>query len=216
MRIAIARRAAPAMLVLGFVACDRQAPPPPDAAVPIEDVVAIDVQPTIDELRATHDVHATEGASCADDRSCTSPLRCQDAQCSFPPAMTGAFPADAPTVTFDAPRGATYRLEVARNPWEMTRGLMDRRYLVADAGMVFAFGTDAPRSFWMRNTLIPLDMVFVTATGVVDSFVQNAEPLTETPRRSAGPARFVIELRGGEVARMGLQAGSQVTLRGVD
>jgi uncharacterized membrane protein (UPF0127 family) len=82
-------------------------------------------------------------------------------------------------------------------------------------GMIFIFDTDSLRSFWMRNTYLALDMVFVTSEGVVDSFVENAEPRTDTPRRSAGPARFVIELNAGEVARMGLEAGSTVVLEGL-
>ena len=93
---------------------------------------------------------------------------------------------------------------------EHTRGLMFRKVLKPDFGMVFIFPDEAKRAFWMRNTLIPLDMLFVRADGTIDSIVENAEPLTLTPRPSAGPAKYVVELNGGDAKAHGFAAGQHV------
>ncbi|MFT6399114.1 MAG: uncharacterized membrane protein (UPF0127 family) [Bradymonadia bacterium] len=131
--------------------------------------------------------------------------------------MTGTLSDGMPYAEFAGTRleSTRYYLEVADDAHELMRGLMHRFSMVENMGMIFIFDTDSLRSFWMRNTYLALDMVFVTSEGVVDSFVENAEPRTDTPRRSAGPARFVIELNAGEVARMGLEAGSTVVLEGL-
>jgi uncharacterized membrane protein (UPF0127 family) len=128
--------------------------------------------------------------------------------------MTGQWSTSTPLAIFypqDRP-DVMVHLELALTPPQQQRGLMHRRYMREDAGMIFVFPTEEPRSFWMRNTLIPLDMVFVRSDGVVDSLVERAEPLTETSRRSAGPARFVIELNAGRAARIGIQPGDRVEL----
>jgi len=166
-------------------------------------------------LRLNHAV-SNEGASCSQDNDCDSPLRCIEAQCAFPPAMTGYRDDASPRVSFTTSEGTfAYVVELAMTSPEQQRGLMHRHTMVADAGMIFVFPDERPRSFWMRNTLIHLDMVFVRADGVVDSFITGAEPLTEVPRPSAGPARFVIELNAGETVNMGLRAGDRVTLQNV-
>ena len=205
------------MLVVS-AACDRAAnggpaaEPLPPASPPSHDA------PSVDALRAAHDfVAEAEGAPCQDDRDCQSPLRCLDAGCLFPPAMSGQVTDDLPRVVFHGDRLAdvTYTLELADDAWETTRGLMHRNSMVEDMGMIFVFDGDEPRRFWMRNTFIPLDMVFVRSDGRVDSFVENAAPRTDTGRSSAGPARYVIELNAGEVARMGLQPGSRAEIIGL-
>jgi hypothetical protein len=106
--------------------------------------------------------------------------------------------------------GARFDLEVADQSWEEMRGLMFRREMAKGWGMVFVFADEAPRSFWMKNTLMPLDMVFVRADGVVDSVVASAEPLTLTPRRSTGPAKYVVELASGVAATAGIVAGRRL------
>ncbi len=205
-------------VVATSAACERHATPEsvtdvlPSATPPEHNA------PSVDALREAHaEAAASEGISCRDDRDCASPLRCADATCLFPDAMTGNVGDATPYVEFAGSRlpSVRYYLEVADESWESTRGLMHRHSMVEDMGMVFDFGADSPRQFWMRNTYIPLDMVFVTDAGVVDSFVQNATPQTDTGRSSAGPARYVVELNAGEVARMGLEAGSPVRFEGV-
>jgi uncharacterized protein len=166
-------------------------------------------------LRAHH-VVSNEGASCGNDDDCQSPLRCIDAACAFPPAMTGFRTESSPRVSFTTSEGTfEYVVELAMTSPQQQRGLMHRRTMVADAGMIFVFPDERPRSFWMRNTLIPLDMVFVRTDGIVDSFITGAQPLTEVPRPSEGPARFVIELNAGETVTMGLRPGDRVTMQNV-
>ena len=148
------------------------------------------------------------GGSCADDRACAGALRCEEGRCDFPQAMTGRATGDTASLTvLGAKGGARFDLEVADEDWEEMRGLMFRREMAKGWGMVFVFANEAPRSFWMKNTLMALDMVFVRADGVVDSVVSRAEPLTLTPRRSAGPATYVVELASGVAAASGIEAG---------
>jgi uncharacterized membrane protein (UPF0127 family) len=125
--------------------------------------------------------------------------------------MTGRATGDTASLTvLGAKGGARFELEVADEPWEEMRGLMFRREMAKGWGMIFVFANEAPRSFWMKDTLMPLDMVFVRADGVVDSVVASAEPLTLTPRRSTGPAKYVVELASGVAATAGIVAGRRL------
>lgn len=98
-------------------------------------------------------------------------------------------------------------LEVARTPTQIQQGLMHRSYLAPRTGMLFWFKEAAPRSFWMRNTLVPLDMVFVTSTGRISNILPSVPPRTEEARRSIEPVQYVVELPGGTAAAYGLRAG---------
>jgi uncharacterized protein len=109
----------------------------------------------------------------------------------------------------------TFEVEVAATRDTRTRGLMWRYALAENAGMLFIFSREQPLSFWMRNTLIPLDMLFIDAKGKVVSIIENAEPRTLQSRPSTGPATYVLELAGGTCAKKGLKAGSQVTFEGI-
>lgn len=110
---------------------------------------------------------------------------------------------------------ATLRVEVAATESSRERGLMDRNVLPAHAGMLFVFSSDGPVEFWMKNTRIPLDMVFVGRDGVVRSIaaavpvVPAQTPDDGIPRRH-GRAMFVIELPSGEAARDGLRPGVRI------
>jgi len=138
-----------------------------------------------------------------------------------------ATPVDAPGAG-DAPatpgvvlvdEGATrvaFRVELARTPAEHERGLMFRRHLDPDAGMLFLFPRSYVQTFWMKNTLIPLDMVFISTDHVIVGIVANAQPETETIRSVDEPSQFVLELAGGVAAERGLRAGQRVEFRGVD
>ena len=179
-----------------FGACDRTAAADTGEEDAAAEVTEADgppphVEPTLAELRSAHTV-TDEGEQCTTDVDCDSPLRCLEEVCHWPLAMTGDIDDATPMVIFVGERmEARYFLEVASESWELARGLMHRRTMVGDCGMLFVFDADSPRSFWMRNTYIPLDMVFVTDAGIVDSSVENAEPRTETRRLSDGPARFM-------------------------
>jgi uncharacterized membrane protein (UPF0127 family) len=103
-----------------------------------------------------------------------------------------------------------FQVEIANNDASRERGLMDRRYMAADRGMLFEFDRDAPTSFWMKNTYIPLDMIFIARSGVVTRIVANAEPLSERAIPSGGPCAAVLELNGGAAASIGLKVGDKV------
>jgi len=100
--------------------------------------------------------------------------------------------------------------EIADNDADRAKGLMYRTELAPDAGMLFDFQEERPVSFWMRNTLIPLDMIFVAADGEVVNVHVNAKPHDPTPIPSAGPVRFVFEIAGGRAAQIGLKAGDKL------
>jgi uncharacterized protein len=103
-----------------------------------------------------------------------------------------------------------FQIEIADNDATRERGLMDRRYMAADHGMLFEFERDEPESFWMKNTYIPLDMIFISPTGVVTHIAANAEPLSERVIPSGGPCLAVLELNGGTAASIGLKVGDKV------
>jgi uncharacterized protein len=103
-----------------------------------------------------------------------------------------------------------FQVEIANNDASREHGLMDRRYMAADHGMLFEFDRDEPVAFWMKNTYIPLDMIFIAPSGVVTHIAANAEPLSERVVPSGGPAIAVLELDGGEAASIGLKVGDKV------
>jgi uncharacterized membrane protein (UPF0127 family) len=103
-----------------------------------------------------------------------------------------------------------FQVEIANSDATRERGLMDRRYMAADHGMLFEFDREAPVAFWMKNTYIPLDMIFIAPSGVVTHIVANAEPLSERVIPSGGPCVAVLELNGGAAASIGLKVGDKV------
>jgi uncharacterized membrane protein (UPF0127 family) len=102
-----------------------------------------------------------------------------------------------------------FTIEIADTPQEQQRGLMFRQELAADAGMLFDYGTERKVSFWMQNTYIPLDMVFIGADGVVKHIHANAKPLDPTSIPSKEAVRFVLEIPGGRAAEIGLKDGDR-------
>ena len=103
-----------------------------------------------------------------------------------------------------------FQVEIARDEASRARGLMDRRFMPADHGMLFEFDLDAPTAFWMKDTYIPLDMIFISRAGVVTNIAANAEPLSERAIPSGPPCMAVLELNGGAAARIGLKIGDKV------
>ena len=103
-----------------------------------------------------------------------------------------------------------FQVEIAKDEASRARGLMDRRFMPADHGMLFEFDREAPEAFWMKDTYIPLDMIFISRAGVVTNIAANAEPLSERAIPSGPPCMAVLELNGGAAARIGLKAGDKV------
>lgn len=109
-----------------------------------------------------------------------------------------------------------FKVEVAAKDNERQRGLMYRDHLDDDEGMIFLFERQQRLSFWMKNTWIPLDMVFIDEDLKVVGIVENAEPLTLSGRGVEAHSRFVLELKGGTSSSLGLQAGQSVRFEGID
>ena len=106
---------------------------------------------------------------------------------------------------------ARFAVEVADDPAERAQGLMFVEELGPREGMLFVYEAEKPGiAFWMRNTLIPLDMIFADAEGVVVSVHANAVPLDETPIPAGAPAQFVLEVPGGRAAALGIAAGDRL------
>jgi uncharacterized protein len=103
-----------------------------------------------------------------------------------------------------------FKVEVAQTQAQMTQGLMFRRSLAPDAGMLFDYREPIPATMWMRNTLIPLDMLFVDAQGRIVNIHQRAVPQSLDVISAAAPVRAVIELNGGTAARLGIAPGDQI------
>ncbi len=106
--------------------------------------------------------------------------------------------------------------EVCATENARTRGLMWRKALADGKGMLFLFPQEQWLNFWMRNTLIPLDMVFIDAKYEVAGIVENATPLTLTGRGVGKPSKYVLEVPGGWAARVGLKAGAKVRFEGTE
>jgi uncharacterized membrane protein (UPF0127 family) len=121
-----------------------------------------------------------------------------------------------PTVFLQGADGASIAISVeeARSPQQRAAGLMHRKALKSRAGMWFVFDDDRPRSFWMRNTLIALDLIFVRADGTIANVIHGAEPGSEDPLRSDGPVRYVLEVVAGQARNFGWGAGQRVTVCG--
>ena len=126
------------------------------------------------------------------------------------PGVAGA--ACAPeTVELRGPSGvARFNVEVADDPAEQARGLMFRDKMATSAGMLFVFPAPKHASFWMKNTLIPLDMIFVDATGTVTWVHPQAVPGDESPIDGGDGVAMVLEINGGLAARLGIVPGAEL------
>ncbi len=126
-------------------------------------------------------------------------------------------PVPQPRVVIETSAGQrlSVDVELARTVAEQRKGLMGRRSLPENGGMLFLFDTTTVQSFWMKNTLIPLDMVFISDDGHVVGIVERAEPLTETQRSVGRPSRYVLEVNGGWCAAHGVRAGDRVRFEDV-
>jgi len=134
--------------------------------------------------------------------------------CLLPLAWTASCTGSrGPVVTLHGTQGeVAVRVEIARTREELSRGLMWRTDLDADAGMLFVFGNSAPRTFWMKNTPLPLDILFLDDAGTVVNVAAATTPYSEAPIPSAGPARYVLEVNAGFAAKHGIGAGARVEL----
>ena len=101
-------------------------------------------------------------------------------------------------------------VEVARSADEQQTGMMNRNSLAPDRGMLFPYATPQPVAFWMKNTLIPLDLIFISPGGAILRIEENAVPYSLDQIPSGGPIEAVLELAGGRSVELGLKPGDQV------
>jgi hypothetical protein len=134
-------------------------------------------------------------------------------------ACAGAFAADDEAqpilprseLVIDTAKGPLqFTVELAATPRQQERGLMFRNHLAPDEGMLFDFGNDGDRVFWMKNTIIPLDMLFIRSDGTIVNVVSNAKPMSEDHIASEAPVQAVLEIAGGRAAEAGIKRGDKV------
>src|SRR5262245_29582018 len=103
-----------------------------------------------------------------------------------------------------------FAVEMAVTPEQQAKGLMFRRERPEGQGMLFDFGREQPTSFWMKNTYIPLDMIFIRGDGRIARIAENTVPLSEALVPSGGPVRAVLEVIGGTAKKLGIAVGDRV------
>ncbi len=120
--------------------------------------------------------------------------------------------ADGGTLAIATADGKThvFTIEIARTDAEREYGLMNRPSMAADHGMLFDFGTDQPIYMWMKDTLLPLDMLFIDRTGRITGIAARAVPMSTEIIPSPGPVRAVLELNGGTADRLHVAVGDRI------
>ena len=114
-------------------------------------------------------------------------------------------------LVIDTARGpARFTVELAADSRSQEQGLMFRRHLAPNAGMLFVFRPSRTVDFWMKNTILPLDLIFIRADGRISSVKAEAVPFSEALIPSAEPVRAVLEINGGRAAALGIEPGEQV------
>ncbi len=141
-------------------------------------------------------------------------LLCAALSMAAPPGTAfGQSPAVSQLTVVSGEKEYRFWVEIADTPEDRERGLMFRYELAADAGMLFLFDETAEVAFWMRNTYIPLDLLFIAEDGSIVNIAERVVPRSLTLLPSAGPVRSVLEVRGGTVARLGIRPGDQILHR---
>jgi uncharacterized protein len=127
-------------------------------------------------------------------------------------AMSSDYSDKAKVEIMTAGKTVNYNVEVAATPSEINRGLMFRTALAPGTGMLFVFNCDADRYFWMKDTLIPLDIIYITSDGRVVGVRENAMPRSREPITPPGPSKYVLEVNGDQCRQHGVCAGNKVTI----
>ena len=141
--------------------------------------------------------------------------KAQQAKAQHKGDIPAPFDLDRAVVVIESKAGPQrFKVQVAKLDKERQRGLMYVESMPDDEGMIFLFEKQEQRSFWMKNTWIALDMLFIDEDHVVTGIVENAEPLTTSSRKINGATRFVLEVNGGLTRKLGIAAGDKVTWEG--
>ncbi len=108
-----------------------------------------------------------------------------------------------------------FAVEIADTPAKREMGLQYRNDLTDDQGMLFLFPAESELTFWMKNTPVPLDMIFIGADMKIAGIVREAAPFTLSPRSVGAPSKYVLEIKGGLAEKRGIEAGDTVRFDGV-
>jgi len=129
-------------------------------------------------------------------------------------SMAAQLPTDSERLVIETRNGpVAFSVELALTADDRATGLMNRQSMPADHGMLFKFDQTRQVLMWMKNTPLPLDMIFIDADGVVARIAEDTTPFSETIIPSVAPVRYVLELNGGTAAKRGIAAGDQVRHR---
>lgn len=143
--------------------------------------------------------------------ACSSGSKQPEPKVGDAPVPTPQAPYNGPKVYFATPKGDVgIEVEVVATEAKIEKGLMYRQHLPPDAGMLFLLGTDKEWTFWMRNTLIPLDMIFIRKDMTIAGIVENAEPKTDTLRTVGESSLYVVETNGGWTRAHGVTKDEKV------
>jgi uncharacterized protein len=112
-------------------------------------------------------------------------------------------------------RELTFQVEIADTPAKRELGLQYRRDLAADRGMIFLFPSESHHSFWMKNTPIPLDMIFINRDRKIVGIVEQAVPFSTDSRSVPAASQFVLEINGGLAGRYGVKVGDSISFQGL-
>jgi uncharacterized membrane protein (UPF0127 family) len=124
-------------------------------------------------------------------------------------AMSATFSTEPLTIVKADGTTHHFTVEIAADANQRGQGLMNRKEMAADSGMLFDFGTTRPVYMWMKNTYLPLDMLFLDADGKIVSIAADTVPFSESIIDSRGPVRFVIELNAGRAKALGIAVGDR-------
>ena len=129
-------------------------------------------------------------------------------------SLAAQLPTDSERLVIETRNGPVdFSVELALTADDRASGLMNRESMPSDHGMLFKFDQTRQILMWMKNTPLPLDMIFIDADGVVARIAENTTPFSETIIPSVAPVRYVLELNGGTAARRGISAGDRVRHR---
>jgi uncharacterized membrane protein (UPF0127 family) len=140
---------------------------------------------------------------------CLAPFAHASDDAAETPAQLRGFPESALTITHAGGRDS-FRVWIADTSARQQQGLMFVRRMAADRGMLFPQRAPRPMAMWMKNTYLPLDMLFIGEGGLITGIAANTKPLTLDTIESPGPITAVLELNAGEAARRGIRVGDKV------
>ena len=142
--------------------------------------------------------------------ACSPQAPAQNATANVPADQSVTALREVPLTIRSANGEHRFTVEVAATPAEQERGLMFRRELAPDRGMIFPYDPPQEVAFWMKNTLIPLDMIFIRSDGTIVR-ISTAQPLSLQPMPGGEPVAAVLEIRGGRAAELGIREGDVVS-----